>query len=133
MWAQLSLAPPAWLPLTIDEPSTGGTLLVNVALVVLFLIASDCASSRPAASGIVARGVALMLGLLLSLIALAQDSTSNGLMYWRWRPLTEGAPPFGPFVNRNHFATWMVLAIAAVPRLPRGARRRAPGDRPKRR
>jgi hypothetical protein len=57
-----------------------------------------------------ARGVAMM-GLLLSLIALAQDSTSNGLMYWRWKPLTEGAAPFGPFVNRNHFATWVVLAM----------------------
>jgi O-antigen ligase len=32
-------------------------------------------------------------------------------MYWRWAPLEEGAPPFGPFVNRNHFATWAVMAI----------------------
>lgn len=104
--AQLSLAPPAWLPLTIDEQSTGGTLLVNTALVVLFLV-----SLRIFATGgvrLFTRGVAL-IGLLLSLIALAQDSTSHGLMYWRWKPLTEGGPPFGPFVNRNHFATWVVL------------------------
>ena len=32
-------------------------------------------------------------------------------MYWRWKPLTPGSPPFGPFVNRNHFATWVVLAL----------------------
>jgi O-antigen ligase len=105
---QLALALAAWLPLTIDKPATVGTLLINAALVVIFVVGLRVFS----AGGVrlVARGVA-MLGLLLSLIALAQDSTSNGLMYWRWKPLTEGAPPFGPFVNRNHFATWMVLAI----------------------
>jgi len=32
-------------------------------------------------------------------------------MYWRWRPAGEGPDPFGPFVNRNHFATWAVMAI----------------------
>ena len=30
---------------------------------------------------------------------------------WRWKPLLEGGPPFGPFVNRNHFATWALLAV----------------------
>src|SRR5207248_1257812 len=102
---ELSLAVPPWLPITIDEAATGGTLLVNAALVIVFLVAL-----RIFAIGgvrVFARGAA-MIGLLLSLIALAQDSTAHGLMYWRWKPLTEGAPPFGPFVNRNHFATWTV-------------------------
>jgi O-antigen ligase len=31
-------------------------------------------------------------------------------MYWRWFP-GEGPPPFGPFLNRNHFATWVVIAV----------------------
>jgi O-antigen ligase len=43
-------------------------------------------------------------------VALAQDATGHGLMYWRWRPIDEGPPPFGPYVNRNHFATWGVMA-----------------------
>jgi O-antigen ligase len=106
--AQLELVLPSWLPLTIDSRSTGATLLVNTALVVMFLVAL-----RIFATGgvrLVGRGVAL-IGLLLSLIALAQDQTSRGLMYWRWKPLTEGALPFGPFVNRNDFATWAVMAI----------------------
>src|SRR4029078_7137100 len=38
-------------------------------------------------------------------------ATARGLMYWRWRPVDEGPDPFGPFVNRNHFATWAILAI----------------------
>ena len=106
--SQLLLALPPRLPLTIDRTATGITLLVNAALVVVFL-----AALRIFATGgvrLVARGVAMM-GLLLSLIALAQDATARGLMYWRWKPLSEGGPPFGPFVNRNHFATWVVLAV----------------------
>jgi O-antigen ligase len=106
--AQLSLALPARLPLTIDEPATGGRLLVNAALTAIFL-----ASLRIFATGgvrLFARGLSMM-GLILSLIALAQDATGHGLMYWRWRQLEEGGSPFGPFVNRNHFATWAVLAI----------------------
>ena len=106
--SQLLLAVPAWLPLTIDRTATAYTLLVNAALVVVFLVAL-----RIFATGgvrLVARGVS-MIGLLLALIALAQDATARGLMYWRWKPLSEGGPPFGPFVNRNHFATWVVLAV----------------------
>jgi O-antigen ligase len=106
--AQLALVVPGWLPITIDRRATIDTLLVNAGLVILFLSAL-----RIFATGgvrLFARGVAMM-GLLLSLIALAQDSTANGLMYWRWKPLDEGSPPFGPFVNRNHFATWIVLAL----------------------
>jgi O-antigen ligase len=57
-----------------------------------------------------ARAIAFM-GFVVSLVALAQSATARGLMYWRWRPMYEGPEPFGPFVNRNHFATWAVLAI----------------------
>jgi putative inorganic carbon (hco3(-)) transporter len=51
------------------------------------------------------------VGLVIAALALAQDATAGGLMYWRWRPMQEGAPPFGPFVNRNYFATWAVMAV----------------------
>ena len=106
--AKLALALTPWLPLTIDGRATVATLLVNAGLVVIFLSALRIF----AAGGVrlFARGVA-MIGLLLSLIALAQDATARGLIYWRWKPPGEGGMPFGPFVNRNHFATWVVLAV----------------------
>jgi O-antigen ligase len=106
--SQLALIMPAWPTISIDDPATGATLLVNIGLVIVFL-----AALRIFATGgvrLFARGIAMM-GLLLALIALAQDATAHGLMYWRWKPLNEGSPPFGPFVNRNHFATWTVLAV----------------------
>jgi O-antigen ligase len=106
--ARLSLAPASWLPLTIDEAATAATLLVNAALIVVVLTALRIFSTGGVR--LFARGVSSM-GLLLSVIALAQAATAHGLMYWRWKPLMEGGEPFGPFVNKNHFATWVVLAI----------------------
>ena len=35
------------------------------------------------------------------------------LVYGFWKPL-HGGNPFGPFINRNHFAGWMVMALPLV-------------------
>jgi hypothetical protein len=81
---------------------------VATGIVLVFLV-----SARIFETGgvrLVVRGVST-IGLALAAIALAQDATAHGLMYWRWKPIEEGAPPFGPFVDRNHFATWTILAV----------------------
>jgi O-antigen ligase len=39
-----------------------------------------------------------------------QSVVHNSLIYGRWHALDTGAHPFGPFVNRDHFATWVVMA-----------------------
>jgi O-antigen ligase len=107
-WQQLSLSVPSSLPISIDLNRTGAALLTTAAAFLLFLVAR-----RVFATGgvrVVVRGVSI-IGMLLSAIALAQDATAHGLMYWRWKPLDEGPPPFGPFVNRNHFGTWAVMAV----------------------
>jgi O-antigen ligase len=41
---------------------------------------------------------------------LAQKSLSDRYLYGFWE-LEVGRTPFGPFVNRNHFAGWMVMAL----------------------
>jgi O-antigen ligase len=40
-----------------------------------------------------------------------QLATSPLLLYGQWRPEDASAKPFGPFINRNHMATWLLLAI----------------------
>jgi O-antigen ligase len=105
---ELSLAVPSSLPLSIDLERTGRALILTIGTLLVFLIAR-----RVFATGgvrIAARGVSV-IGMLLAAISLAQDATGRGLMYWRWKPLDEGPDPFGPFVNRNHFATWAIIAI----------------------
>ena len=111
VWQSLSLAPISGpLPLSVDLSSTAWALGVFAGAVAVFAV-----SRQVFATGgvrIVARGIAT-IGLLLSAVSLAQDATAHGLMYWRWSPPFQVAPPFGPFLNRNHFATWVVLAVPA--------------------
>ncbi len=52
----------------------------------------------------------LMLGFCVSLFAILQHFTFNGKLYWV-RELRYGGIPFGPYVNRNHFAGLMELLI----------------------
>ena len=54
-------------------------------------------------------------GFLVSLFAILQHLTSNGKLYWI-REVRSGGLPFGPYVNRNHFAGFaeLVLPLALV-------------------
>jgi O-antigen ligase len=52
----------------------------------------------------------LSLGFAVSLFAILQHFTFNGKLYWV-RELQYGGIPFGPYVNRNHFAGLMELII----------------------
>src|SRR6185503_20641253 len=47
---------------------------------------------------------------LFSALGLAQAATAGRLIYWHFPTDYEGPLPFGPFVNRNHFATWVIMA-----------------------
>ena len=51
-----------------------------------------------------------MLGVLLAMVGIIQRATFNGKIYGFWE-LVQGGNPFGPFVNRNHFAGWMLMAV----------------------
>lgn len=49
------------------------------------------------------------LGLLVSLFGIVQRATFNDRLYWIFEPMYTADNAFGPFVNRNHFAGWMVM------------------------
>ena len=53
----------------------------------------------------------ILFAVLLALIGIYGREHNNGLVYGFWQP-REGtnANGFGPFVNRNHFAGWMLMA-----------------------
>lgn len=51
-----------------------------------------------------------IVGVLLAMGAIIQKSLFTGRIYGFWTPQT-GGNPFGPFVNKNHFAGWMTMAL----------------------
>jgi len=58
----------------------------------------------------------MTLGFFVSIFGILQHLTFNGKLYW-FRVLHYGGFPFGPYVNRNHFAGFaeMVIPVALVP------------------
>jgi O-antigen ligase len=51
------------------------------------------------------------LGVLLAVIGIVQRPLYTGRIYGFWAPMMESTRPFGPFVNPNHFAGWMLMAL----------------------
>jgi len=49
-------------------------------------------------------------GVVLILVSLVQRTTAPSLLLWTWKPADPAAKPFGPFVNPNHLATWLLMA-----------------------
>jgi len=60
-------------------------------------------------TGRLVRAIAV-IGLIASVAAIVQRAQRIDLLYGIWRPLDAGARPYGPFVNRNHLATWIIMA-----------------------
>jgi O-antigen ligase len=53
------------------------------------------------------------MGTLVALEGLAQKALFNGKIYWYWQSVQKADYNyFGPFVNRNHFAGWMILCAS---------------------
>jgi O-antigen ligase len=100
-------------PLSIDPR---GTRLGLTAFAALALLSTGVARSldrrrlRALAFGLV------ILGGVLAFVGIAQSGLDargvqgTGLVYGFWKPQGR-TNPFGPFVNRNHFAGWMLLGL----------------------
>jgi O-antigen ligase len=50
------------------------------------------------------------LGLAMAIVGIVQRPLYAGKIYGFWKPMMPGSP-FGPFVNKNHFAGWMLMAL----------------------
>lgn len=93
--------------LSIRPSHTWTALALYGSFALLLLGTSRLASMRgprPLVWGIAA------LGVLLALAGIVQDATFDGRIYGFWASQMGGSP-YGPFVNKNHFAGWMLLGI----------------------
>ena len=65
-----------------------------------------------------------IVGVVLALAGIVQKPLYAGRVLGFWEP-EAGGSPFGPFVNKNHFAGWMLMALP----LTLGAALRRPRSR----
>lgn len=99
------------LPISILPRATLAALGIFAAAVLLFWTCRKICEIG--GTGRIVRSIAL-IGLIASVAAIVQRVENRELLYGYWRPLDPGARPYGPFVNRNHFATWAIMACPLI-------------------
>src|SRR5437879_511917 len=99
---------------TASSYSTRMELLLLVSGLIVLFVAVQAFRTLEDWRGFVWFG--MFFGFLVSLFAILQHLTSNGKLYW-FREISSGSLPFGPYVNRNHFAGFaeLILTLALVP------------------
>jgi O-antigen ligase len=100
-----------WRPLSIHLAATRAGFALALAAALVFWAAREAFShggSRAAAR------LLAWIGFACALVSLAQRATAPRTVLWKWTVPDPRAVPFGPFVDRNQLATWLVLAMCLV-------------------
>ena len=105
----LAFAAGAWVrhPLSIAPERTWVALALFASFALLVLGCARLLSIRGARG--TAEAIAIV-GVTLALAAIVQKPFATGKVYGLWTPI-DGGTPYGPFVNRNHFAGWMLMGL----------------------
>src|SRR5204863_352647 len=100
---------------TASSYSTRMELLLLVSDVILLFLALQAFRTLQDWRGFIWFG--MIFGFLVSLFGVLQHLTFNGKLYW-FRDMEYGGIPFGPYVNRNHFAGFVefILPLSLVDR-----------------
>lgn len=95
-------------PLSIEPGETLLALIAAAAIVLLFW----CLRTMFQRGGVraIIRAVA-WIGLFLSPLAIVQHIMPIPIVDGAWGLTSRGLRPYGPFVNRNDFAGWLIMAI----------------------
>ena len=96
------------------DPGATGIVLAEVVALALLLVGTTRLLRRWSIDWIV--GQLMALAVAVSIVGIVQHAlivADDGLIYVFWRP-RQGGNPFGPFVNRNHFAGWMLMLLPVV-------------------
>lgn len=110
------------------EPSRTLLGLAFAAGLSLFFLGTARALTAVRASG-VARGL-IVLGAIVALIGIVQAASGSRLVYGVWYPRKAWVPA-APFINPNHFAGWVLMALCvAVGHLSGSVARAMRGVRP---
>jgi O-antigen ligase len=109
-------SPGAWHPLSLT-PRASLVGLALLAAFTLFLAGLTRALSRSRsgvrrlASLVVAFGVVLAIVGIVQKAMLGDHAWGGMKIYGFWSPANVLSTPFGPYVNKNHFAGWMLMGV----------------------
>ncbi len=103
-----SITPMKFMPLSFSPYLTIHELIRAAAFFTVFFISSLILRDREKLTRMIV--ILIVFGFCLAVFAIVQKATWNDKIYW-FRELTVGGTPFGPFVNRNHFAGFIGMLV----------------------
>jgi len=107
--AELALVPdPGWHPISVNPADTARGLVFVAALSSLYATVFRELGEAPWRRRLLR--VVVLAGFASTLVALVQAATAGNTIYGLYRPDADWAV-FGPYVNRNHFAGYLVMAL----------------------
>jgi O-antigen ligase len=98
----------------------GATLRGLMFLLSLGVFTIGCTSMLPNLSLTRVVNQLIVLAFVMAIFGVVQKATFNDRIYWFWKPINVANNAFGPFVNRNHFAGWMLMMSALTAGYLRG-------------
>lgn len=97
-----------WLTLSLYPYATFLEIVRFISYICVYFLAIQIVRDRKSIARITA--FVIMAGTGIALLGIVQFIFWNGKLLW-FRELTQGGNPFGPYVNRNHFAGLMEMII----------------------
>ena len=91
------------------DPYSTRLVIIQLAALFIYFAATLVFVDTPKRLKLLVRTITIF-GFLLAIFGLTQQFTSPSKIYWIREPAQ--AQPFGPFINRHHFAGYMELALA---------------------
>jgi O-antigen ligase len=103
--------PLKWLSLSINRKVTLMEFFRITAYVAFYVFTVQLLTKKDIFKKTIA--VVVVFASLLSFFGILQHILSNNKIFW-FRKLTQGGTPFGPYVNRNHYAGLMEMIFPLV-------------------
>src|SRR5574337_359875 len=97
-----------WRTISLNPIATCEEFLRVLTYAMLFWVVLTCFRTRERVERVIVTIIGI--GFFLAVFAIIQKYSSNGRIYWI-RETAQGGEPFGPYVNRNHFAGYMEIAL----------------------
>lgn len=110
--APLGTAPASWTTLSVN-PEASAVALATVTLGVLSFWIARSVFSAGGGTRLFCRAIAF-IGALAATLAVIQKAVAPRAVMFLVVPDARSASPFGAFVNRNHFAAWLLMVAAPV-------------------
>ncbi len=103
--------PIQWMSLSINHKATVAEFFRIATYGAFYILTVQILTNRTLLKKVVS--VVVVFASLLSFFGILQHILSNNKIFW-FRELTMGGTPFGPYVNRNHYAGLMEMLFPLV-------------------